>query len=320
MRPTTPNRPEFHVLIEPHTGASYAEQLAVARAVEDLGLAGSFRADHYYCAPSQRTGPTTTDVWTTLAGLARETTAITLGSLVSAATFRHPVALAVTAAQIDAMSDGRLEVGIGAAWWQAEHQAFGIPFPAVDERFDRLTEQLDILTGLWSTAPEASFDMPAAITSSHEAPGVWSPRPGGPPIIIGGSGPRRTPALAARYAAEFNSGWQPPDRTRREFKRVDRACRAIGRERASLRKSTVQTLCLGRTDAEVSERTASLGLEQDSGGIIGTPTAAAARTGGVPRSRCRPDLPRIARCSRAQPARALRRGRPPSAGRYQDVA
>ena len=154
--------PELHIMLEPHNGATYDDQLAVATLAESLGFHGVFRADHYLSGVPDGARGGITDTWTTLAGLARETSTITLGSLVSSATFRLPAALAVIVAQVDAMSGGRVELGLGAGWWPAEHSAMGIPFPSTAERFDRLVEQLDIVTGLWRTAPDERFSYAGA--------------------------------------------------------------------------------------------------------------------------------------------------------------
>jgi alkanesulfonate monooxygenase SsuD/methylene tetrahydromethanopterin reductase-like flavin-dependent oxidoreductase (luciferase family) len=193
-----------------------------------------------------------------------------------------PAQLAILVAQVDAMSGGRVELGLGAGWWEAEHRAFGIDFPAAHDRFDRLAEQLDIITGLWRTPPAARLAYAGTFYRLENAPGVRCHRDGGVPIIIGGSGPRRTPLLAARFAREFNSGWLSPARTRTEFDRVHAACRDISRDPASLRLSTVQTVCVGRTAAELRTRAKTLGLSpeelpDESAGIIGTADEAADR-------------------------------------------
>lgn len=273
---------QIHVMIEPHNGASYDDQLAIARAVGTAGLDGLFRADHYLAGVDNPRSEWLTDAWTTLAGLARDTIGITLGTLVSPVTFRMPAQLAIMVAQVDAMSGGRIELGLGAGWWQAEHHTFGIDFPAASERFDRMTEQLDIITGVWRTPPASRLDYSGRFYQLNGAPGVRCHRDGGVPIIIGGSGARRTPLLAARFAREFNSGWLSPTRTRAEFDRARAACRDIGRDPASLRLSTVQTVCIGRTATELHARAASLGLSleelgADSAGITGTPREAAGR-------------------------------------------
>ena len=195
---------DFRVFLEPQQGATYHDQLAVAQAAESLGFSALFRSDHYQ-AMSGDGLPGPTDSWVTLAGIARETSSIRLGTLVTSATFRHPGPLAISVAQVDEMSAGRVEFGIGAGWFEAEHRAYAIPFPGLGERFDRLEEQLDIITGMWATPVGARFDYSGTHYTVTDSPALPKPaqRPH-PPIIIGGGGPKRTPALAARFAAEFN--------------------------------------------------------------------------------------------------------------------
>jgi F420-dependent oxidoreductase-like protein len=219
--------------------------------------------------------PGPTDSWVTLAGLARETVRIRLGTLMSAATFRYPGPLAIAVAQVDEMSAGRIELGLGAAWFAAEHAAYGIPFPPVAERFDRLEEQLAIITGLWETpaGQEFSFDGSYyALTGSPALPKpVQRPRP---PILVGGEGPRRTPRLAARFADEYNTAFVSPEETSAAYGRVRDACTAAGRDPASLVYSAAQTVCCGRTGTEVARRAAAIGrevAELEASGLAGSP-------------------------------------------------
>jgi F420-dependent oxidoreductase-like protein len=266
---------EFRVFIEPQQGASYADQLTVAQTAEQLGYAAFFRSDHYVAmAGDGLPGPT--DSWVTLGAIARETSRIRLGTLVSSATFRYPGPLAITVAQVDAMSGGRIEFGLGSGWFEKEHQAYGIPFPPVRERFDRLTEQLAIITGLWTTLPGETFDFSGehyTITNSPALPKpVQSPHP---PIVIGGSGAKRTPALAAKYAAEFNIPFAPLDVVRAQFGRVAEAVDAAGRAADSIVYSAAFVLCAGRDDAEVARRAAAIGRDVDelrgNSPLVGTP-------------------------------------------------
>src|SRR6201992_2231915 len=148
---------EFRVFIEPQQGASYSDQLAVAQTAESLGFAAFFRSDHYF-AMSGDGLPGPTDSWVTLGALARETSSIRLGTLVTSATFRYPGPLAIAVAQVDEMSGGRIELGLGSGWFEKEHLAYGIPFPSVRERFERLGEQLGIVTGVWTTKPGETFE------------------------------------------------------------------------------------------------------------------------------------------------------------------
>src|SRR5687768_12581759 len=201
---------QLRIFTEPQQGASYDDQLAVARLAEELGFDAFFRSDHYLKMGGVSGRPGPTDSWVTLAGLARETSTIRLGTLVTSATFRHPGPLAISVAQVDAMSGGRVELGLGAGWFEAEHEAYAIPFPPVGERFARLDEQLAIVTGLWRTPAGERFSYSGRHYSVVDSPAlpkpVQSPRP---PVIIGGGGPKRTPRLAAQFADEFNLPFSP---------------------------------------------------------------------------------------------------------------
>jgi F420-dependent oxidoreductase-like protein len=252
---------QLRVMTEPQQGATYAELLAVARESEALGFDAFFRSDHLMRIGETDPGPGSTEAWATLAGLARDTSTIRLGTMVSSATFRLPGMLALTVATVDAMSGGRVELGLGGGWYEAEHAAFGIPLPPVGERFDRLEEQLRILTGLWTTPPgeSVSFDGAHYPLSRHPA----LPRPvqqPGPPLIVGGKGPRRTPDLAARFADEFNV---PPFCSLEEaapaIGRVRAACEAVGRDPGSMVLSAAQTLAVADSHAELERRAAAWG-------------------------------------------------------------
>jgi F420-dependent oxidoreductase-like protein len=196
---------DFRIMVEPQQGASYSDLLAVARHAETLGFEGFFRSDHFLATEEGTTGlPGPSDAWTTLAGLARETSTLRLGTLVTSATFRHPGLFAVQVANVDDMSRGRVELGLGAGWFAAEHEAYGIPFPDVRERFDRLEEQLAIVTGLWATPLGERFDFTGQHYRLVDAPALPKPLQSPLPVIVGGHGRRRTPALAAQFATEFN--------------------------------------------------------------------------------------------------------------------
>src|SRR5271157_1562666 len=201
---------DFRAFVEPQQGATYADQLAVAKKAEELGYEAFFRSDHFL-AMSGDGLPGPTDSWVTLGAIARETSSIRIGTLVTSATFRYPGPLAVSVAQVDAMSGGRVEFGLGTGWFEAEHQAYGIPFPPLGKRFERLSEQLDIITGLWTTPMGEKFGYAGTHYSLTDSPALPKPvqRPH-PPIIIGGGGAKRTPALAARFAAEYNLPFAPP--------------------------------------------------------------------------------------------------------------
>ena len=249
---------QLRIFTEPQQGADYGRQLAVARAAEELGFDAFFRSDHYLTiGGSGLPGPT--DSWITLAGLARETARIRLGTLVSAATFRYPGPLAIAVAQVDEMSAGRIELGLGTGWFADEHAAYGIPFPGLAERFDRLEEQLAIITGLWETPLGKTFSFEGSYYPLTDSPALPKPaqRPR-PPIVVGGHGQHRTPRLAARFADEYNVVFVGPEETGAAFGRVRDACAAVGRDPASLVYSAAQTVCCGRTRAEVARRAAAI--------------------------------------------------------------
>jgi F420-dependent oxidoreductase-like protein len=226
-------------------------------------------------------GPT--DAWVTLAGLARDTTRIRLGTLVTSATFRLPGPLAVSVANVDQMSGGRVELGLGAGWFEAEHAAYGIPFPPLRERFDRLEEQLAVITGLWSAPAGSAYEHDGSHYPVSDCPALAKPvQDGGVPIIVGGAGKRRTPSLAARYATEFNVPFSSPDDTARMFARVDEVCEEHGRDPLSLVHSAAQVLCLGKDDAAVARRAEAIGRdpgELRANGLAGTPEEVRERVG-----------------------------------------
>ncbi|WP_199255176.1 LLM class F420-dependent oxidoreductase [Mycolicibacterium mengxianglii] len=266
---------DFRVFVEPQQGASYADQLSVAKAAESLGYSAFFRSDHYV-AMSGDGLPGPTDSWVTLAGLARETERIRLGTMVTSATFRHPGPLAISVAQVDEMSGGRVDLGIGTGWFEAEHQAYAIPFPPLGERFERLAEQLDILTGLWSTPTGDTFDYTGTHYTISNSPALPKPtQQPGPPIIIGGKGKKRTPELAAKFAAEFNVPFSPLDEITTQFERVSAAVAAAGRTADSMTYSACFVVCAGRDDAEVARRAQAIGREVDelhtNTPLVGTP-------------------------------------------------
>ena len=266
---------DFRVFVEPQQGATYADQLAVAKATEALDYSAFFRSDHYL-AMSGDGLPGPTDSWVTLAAIARETSSIRLGTMVTSATFRYPGPLAISVAQVDEMSGGRIELGLGAGWFEAEHKAYAIPFPPLGERFERLREQLDIITGLWTTPIGETFDYTGKHHSVVDSPALPKPvqRPH-PPIIIGGGGPKRTPALAAKFAAEFNAPFMSVDDLKTTYDRVRAAVADAGREADSLTYSAAFVVCAGRDDAEVAKRAAAIGREVDelhsNSPLVGTP-------------------------------------------------
>jgi F420-dependent oxidoreductase-like protein len=266
----------LRIFTEPQQGADYGRLLAVARATEQLGFDAFFRSDHYMNMGPGSGLPGPTDAWVTLAGLAVQTSRIRLGTLMSPVTFRYPGALAIAVAQVDQMSGGRVELGLGAGWYEAEHAAYGLPFPDTAERFGRLEEQLAIITGLWDAPVGQTFSYDRKYYQVTDSPGLPKPvqRPH-PPILIGGQGRRRTPRLAAQYADEFNVPFTSAENTGAAFGRVRDACRTVGRDPDSLVYSAAQTVCCGRDEAELARRAAAIGMEVAdvrANGLGGTPS------------------------------------------------
>jgi F420-dependent oxidoreductase-like protein len=265
---------DLRIFTEPQQGASYDDLLAVARRTEECGFSAFFRSDHYLTMGGDGL-PGPTDSWVTLAGLARETSTIRLGTLVTSATFRHPGPLAISVAQVDVMSRGRVDLGFGAGWFEAEHTAYGLPFPDTKERFDRFEEQLAIVTGLWRTGVGETFAFAGEHYTVADSPALPKPfAPDGPPIIVGGHGRRRTPRLAARYAAEFNVGFSPVGVVQARFERVDEACDTAGRDPGTLVHSAALTVCCGRNEAEIRRRAEAIARDVDdlrASGVAGTP-------------------------------------------------
>ena len=274
---------DLRIFTEPQQGASYDTLLAAARATEAAGFSAFFRSDHYLKMGDVSGEPGPTDAWVTLAGLARETERIRLGTLVTAATFRLPGPLAIAIAQIDQMSGGRIDVGIGTGWYDDEHTAYGIPFPPLGERFEILEEQLRILTGLWGTPAGETFDFDGAHYRVERSPALPKPaQDGGPPIIIGGGGKHKTPRLAAEFAAEFNLPFAPMEAFSRQAERVREACRTIDRDPGELTYSAALVVCVGEDEDEVRRRASAIGRDVDelrANGICGTPAEAVDQLG-----------------------------------------
>jgi F420-dependent oxidoreductase-like protein len=271
----------LRIFTEPQQGASYDQLLAVARCAEEEGFDAFFRSDHYLKMGDVDGYPGPTDSWITLAGLARETSGLRLGTLVSSVTFRLPGPLAVSVAQVDAMSGGRVELGLGAGWFDAEHQAYGIPFPSTRERFERLEEQLTVITGLWDTPRGDSFEFSGRHYQVQGSPALPKPvQQPHPPVIVGGAGASRTPRLAARFADEYNLPFFQPDDTRRQYQRVREACEAAGRDPQSMRFSFAVVTCCGADEAEIARRAKAIGRETAElkvNGACGTPAELVAR-------------------------------------------
>jgi F420-dependent oxidoreductase-like protein len=267
---------DLRIFVEPQFGATYDEILGMAKATEAAGFDAFFRSDHYLSmGESQRSVIGSTDAWTTVAGLARETSRIRLGTLLSSGTFRLPGPLAIVVAQVDAMSGGRVELGLGAGWYEAEHRAYGIAFPSTLERFHRLDEELAIVTGLWGTPVGETFSFSGEYFTLTDSPAlpkpVQDPRP---PIIVGGKGLRRTPAIAARYADEFNLPFVSREDARVILNAVDEACEAIDRDPNEIRRSVALTTICGANGADCERRAGN--ISRDLGdlrghGLVGTP-------------------------------------------------
>jgi F420-dependent oxidoreductase-like protein len=271
---------KLRIFVEPQQGASYDQLLAVARRAEADGFDAFFRSDHFLTMGGDgRPGPT--DAWVTLGGIARETERIRLGTLVTSSTFRSPGLLAIEVAQVDAMSGGRVELGLGAGWYEAEHAAYAFPFPPLGERFDRLEEQFAVLTGLWGTPLGQTFDFDGRHYRLKDSPALPKPlQQPHPPLIVGGGGVKRTPRLAATYAAEFNLPFSSVEATGEQYDRVRAACEARGRDPQTLRLSAAQVVCCGASEKEVQRRAANIGRQADElreHGAAGSPDEVVAR-------------------------------------------
>jgi F420-dependent oxidoreductase-like protein len=266
---------QLRIFTEPQQGASYDQLVALAQLAEELGFDAFFRSDHFMKMGDVDGGPGPTDAWATLAAIGRETSRIRLGTLVTSATFRPPGLLAITVAQADAMSNGRVELGIGAGWYEDEHRAYGFEFPPLGVRFERLEEQLAIVTGLWSTPAGERFSHDGAHYQLVDSPALPKPVQQPIPILIGGYGTKRTPRLAAQYASEFNLPFPPLDYYASAIDHVKAACDAVGRDWSStMTFSVAVVVCCGRDDAEVARRAAAIGRDADelrTNGVAGTP-------------------------------------------------
>ena len=257
---------QLRIFTEPQQGATYDDLLAVARRAEQLGFGAFFRSDHYLAMADEPAGglPGPTDAWITLAGLARDTSTIRLGTLVSAATFRNPAVLAISVATVDQMSGGRVELGLGAGWFEQEHTSYGIEFPDVGERFDRLEEQLAIVTGLWATPIGERFNFAGTHYDLSDSPALPKPAQGTDlPIIVGGGGPRRTPSLAARFATEFNLPFRSLEDFAAQRQRVLAACSDIGRDPATMSFSAALVVAIGADEGEYVRRATAIGHQPD---------------------------------------------------------
>ncbi|OIJ94256.1 LLM class F420-dependent oxidoreductase [Streptomyces colonosanans] len=279
---------DLRIFTEPQQGATYDTLLTVAKATEDLGFDAFFRSDHYLKMGDVDGLPGPTDAWITLAGLARETKRIRLGTLMTAATFRLPGVLAIQVAQVDQMSGGRIELGLGAGWFEEEHKAYGIPFPK--EKFPRLEEQLAIVTGLWATEVGKTFSFHGKHYDLTDSPALPKPAQAEIPVLIGGFGATRTPRLAAQYASEFNMPFASIEDSERQFGRVRAAAQEAGRAADALTYSNALVACVGRDDQEVARRAAVIGREVDelkTNGLAGSPAEVVDKIGRYAEIGCR---------------------------------
>ncbi len=251
---------QFGIHIEPE-GAGYDEIAAVAEVVEDTGFAILSRSDHYlpHERPVAPLGPT--DAWTTMAGLARETSRVQLSVLMSNPSFRHPSALAVVMGQVDAMSGGRVELGLGAGWFQRELDAFGFSMPDVQEqRYVRREEQIAMLKGIWSATEEAPFSFSGDYYTAAENAGLGGESPRQfPRLVLALTDAQQTFVDAVRHADECNVPFATVEETSAQFARVDEECARQGRPPEALGRSAVVLVCAGNTDEDISRRSAVIG-------------------------------------------------------------
>ena len=271
---------ELCVFTEPQQGASYASLAAVARTAEEVGFTGFFRSDHWLRMGSASGLPGPTDAWLTLGALARETTTIRLGTLVSSMTFRYPGPLAIAVAQVDEMSGGRVDFGLGTGWYEAEHSAYGLAFPPLKERFEQFAEQLEVITGLWATPEGETFSFAGKHYQLTDSPALPKPVQTPVPVIVGGGGKSKTAGLAARFATEYNRAFASVDSFAASCANVAQACEAIGRNPATLRRSAALVLCCGESEPDIARRAAMIGREVGelrTNGAAGTPDEVAAK-------------------------------------------
>jgi alkanesulfonate monooxygenase SsuD/methylene tetrahydromethanopterin reductase-like flavin-dependent oxidoreductase (luciferase family) len=244
---------ELALMTEPQLGGTYDDLLDAARWSEEAGLVAFARSDHYYWTG----GPDATDAFVSLGGVARETERIRLVVLVSPLTFRHPAVIAKSAATLDQMSGGRFDLGIGTGWMELEHEVFGLDFPDWSERFARLEEALPYVTA-------ALRDDEASYEGAHYSIDA-TVRPLAPDVglIVGGSGPRRTPRLAARWADEYNPFLRPTDELAPKIRVLREAAEEYGRDPASIRVSVMGGCLVGTDRADYRDRLAEEAAERD---------------------------------------------------------
>lgn len=255
--------PLLRLMLEPQQGGNYAQMLRIARAAEDAGYDAVFRSDHLL-AIGAPPAPAL-EAWTTLAALARDTTRVRLGTLVTPMTFRHPAVLAREVATVDELSGGRLEMGVGTGWFEREHTTLGIPFPPLRERTDRLAECVEAMTLLWRGEPVTYHGQYVTVDNAHALPRpVQDPLP----LIVGGSGGARSVALAARFAAEYNTTSTDPAGAARTYAAARVACERAGRDPATLRLSWMGTVLVARDDDALRRRAEAMGRWSGAGGDV----------------------------------------------------
>jgi len=281
---------DFRIFVEPQQGTNYDRLCSLASHAESLGFNGFFTSDHYLKMGDSDGLPGPTDAWTTLAGLTRDTSTIRLGTLVTPITFRHLGSLAISVSQIDQMSGGRVELGLGAGWYEQEHKAQGLPFPNIGTRFDILEESLEVLNAIWNLEEGELFNYEGATVRFENSMGLPKPKQEkGPPIIMGGIGKRRTPNLVAKYASEYNTPFVSPEGFGSLISVVKDACVKLGRNPAELIYSCAQVFCCGENEAIFSERASAIGREVDelrSNGLAGTPDEVNKRIEGFKQQGC----------------------------------
>ena len=281
---------DFRIFVEPQQGTTYERLCALASHVESLGFNGFFTSDHYLRMGNSDGLPGPTDAWTTLAGLTRDTTTIRLGTLVTPITFRHLGSLAISVSQIDQMSGGRVELGLGAGWYEEEHKAQGLPFPNIGTRFDILEESLEVLNAIWNLEEGELFNYEGTTVRFENSMGLPKPKQEkGLPIIMGGIGKRRTPALVAKYASEYNTPFVSPADFGSLVSVVKDACVTLGRDPESLIYSCAQVFCCGENEATFSNRASAIGRKGDElrlNGLAGTPDEITNRIEGFKQQGC----------------------------------
>ena len=267
---------DFRIFVEPQQGTTYDRLRSLACHAENLGFDGFFTSDHYLKMGDVDGRPGPTDAWTTLAGLARDTSSIRLGTLVTPVTFRHLGSLAIAVSQIDQMSDGRIELGLGAGWYEEEHKAQGLPFPKIAARFDMLEESLEVLSGIWNLTEGDLFTYEGKTVTFENSMGLPKPKQeNGPPIIMGGIGAKRTPRLVAKYASEYNTPFVSPVDFGSYVAVVKEACRNSERNPDDLTYSCAQVFCSGENEKTFQRRASNIGREVDElrlNGLAGTPS------------------------------------------------